>query len=99
MHKRILLFFLFSFIGFIAKSQCNMPLDRDLLLPYQSAFNSTNCNVFTSAMPYDAGKIAKALIHDTIPGYRDLIFKDNGPMLDLGRFTGNIFPLGGGSGG
>ncbi len=99
MYKRILLLFLFTVVGFLAKSQSNMPLDRDFLLPYQSAFNSLNCNVFTSVMPYDAEKTAKALSHDTIAGYRDLIFKNNGPMLDLGRFTGNIFPLAGGSGG
>jgi len=98
MYKKILPLLLFTAIAFTGKGQANMPLDRDFLLPYQSSFNSTSCNVFTSIMPYDAQKTQQALSHDTLTSYKDLIFNGS-PMFSVGSFNANIFPLAGGSGG
>jgi len=97
MYKKILSLLSLIAIAFLGKGQANMPLDRDFLLPYQSTFNNTSCNEFTSIMPYDAQKTGKVLSHDTIAGYKDFIFGNSGYMIHPGAFSANIFPLEGGS--
>lgn len=99
MYKKIPFLLWLTAVAFGAKSQTNMTLDRDFLLPYQSNFNSTSCNVFTSIMPYDEEKTAKALSHDSTSTYKDFIFKNKNQLFSAGTLDATIFPLAGGSGG
>lgn len=112
MRKIISIFFFFLLIAFQGIGQTNMTLDRDFLLPYQSAFNDKNCTQFTSVMPYDKEKTEKNLSHDSesgeepdihnatiYNGYQDLLFKGRDHLFSSGSFNSTITPLAGGSGG
>jgi hypothetical protein len=99
MRKKIPLLLLLITVAFYGKGQTNMTLDRDFLLPYQSDFNSTSCSVFTSVMPYDKQKTEQALSHDSVTGYKDLVFQHKDHLFSAGALDATIFPLAGASGG
>ncbi len=99
MHKKALAFFLFSAFTFYVKGQTNMTLDRDFLLPYQSAFNDKNCTQFTSIMPYDKEKTDNAIHHDSTTNYTDFVFKNKDHLFSAGTSNASIFPLAGANGG
>jgi len=99
MGKKSHFILLFLACAFYAKSQTNMTLDRDFLLPYQSDFNNKNCTVFTSVMPYDKEKVENAIQHDSSAKYKDYIFNKKNSLISGNSVSATIFPLAGGSGG
>lgn len=99
MHKKALLVLLFAVSFFYGRSQTNMTLDRDFLLPYQSDFNDKSNTQFTSVMPYDKEKTEKNLLPDSTTGFKDLLFKTKDYPRKPKGFYENINLLSGGSGG
>lgn len=71
--------------------QPQINLDRDFLLPYQQQLNSTDCFVFTTTN-YGADYNKCTRKYDSL-SYHDYIFKNNGDMVHINSFKGNIYPL------
>src|SRR5581483_4317326 len=85
------LLLLFSFASF---SQSNFTLDRDFSLPYQPYLNSKDCTISTDALPYDQRELKALQKQDSIKGYKDLLFKKDGPL--IGKDSGfglTLLPL------
>ena len=106
MRKIKSLFFIVTLFAFHGFAQTNMTMDRDFLLPYQSAFNDKNCTQFTSVLPYDKEKTEANSKDDTASTYKDLIFSRRDPsakekdhLFSAGTSDATIFPLFGASGG
>src|SRR5580698_4157402 len=100
MNNKFIYFSLLVFHFSLAFGQTNMTLDRDLLLPYQADLNSVNSKAFTSVMPYDKEKtntpnplLGAKGAGDSVPMYKDMIFKNNSDLIHSGAFSCNIFPL------
>lgn len=88
---------MFFSLGIACLSQSNFTLDRDFLLPYGQFLNNKNCGIITSIMPYNTTELNKLLQEDSSVIYKDLLFKNNTPLIGNNTNTYfNAYPLLGG---